>query len=111
MGMTENVTYDIALAHFSDSSEYKGENIGDVTGYMGIAATTNDSQNLQSATVTGYPSDKNDGELWTSGECEGGFEKGFDDVITFHKCDSKRGTDGSALLDLEKNIVYGVNVL
>lgn len=106
---TQQLRYDIAIAHFSDI-EYRGRNIGDITGYMGINATTNDSDELQFATVTGYPYDKPDGELWTSGDCFGSFQAGYEDVITYHSCDSVKGNDGSALLDLHTKMIYGLNV-
>eukprot|EP00586_Coscinodiscus_wailesii_P000656 CAMPEP_0172481584 /NCGR_PEP_ID=MMETSP1066-20121228/7579_1 /TAXON_ID=671091 /ORGANISM="Coscinodiscus wailesii, Strain CCMP2513" /LENGTH=426 /DNA_ID=CAMNT_0013244021 /DNA_START=162 /DNA_END=1442 /DNA_ORIENTATION=+ len=94
-----------------DEEYYEGNlNIGDLVGYMGISATTNDSYDLQFATVTGYSYDKPDGEMWTSGYCHGGFKKAYDDVITYHDCDGVKGHDGAALLDLEYNLVYGINV-
>mmetsp|Transcript_43533 Transcript_43533/g.52762 ORF Transcript_43533/g.52762 Transcript_43533/m.52762 type:complete len:402 (-) Transcript_43533:257-1462(-) len=108
--------YDIAIAHFNPklyrgSSENNTDlNIGEYTGFVGIAATTNDSAELQKATVTGYPYDKPVGEMWTSGPCAGGFQAGYEDVITYHGCDSVKGNDGSALLDLDKKIAYGVDV-
>jgi len=108
--------YDIAIAHFNPKL-YRGSdennsdlNIGEYTGSVAIAATTNDSAELQKATVTGYPYDKPVGEMWTSGPCAGGFQAGYEDVITYHGCDSVKGNDGSALLDLDKKIAYGVDV-
>eukprot|EP00586_Coscinodiscus_wailesii_P020879 CAMPEP_0172520060 /NCGR_PEP_ID=MMETSP1066-20121228/291774_1 /TAXON_ID=671091 /ORGANISM="Coscinodiscus wailesii, Strain CCMP2513" /LENGTH=531 /DNA_ID=CAMNT_0013302751 /DNA_START=104 /DNA_END=1699 /DNA_ORIENTATION=+ len=108
--------YDIAIAHFNPKL-YRGSdennsdlNIGEYTGSVAIAATTNDSAELQKATVTGYPNDKPVGEMWTSGPCAGGFQAGYEDVITYHGCDSVKGNDGSALLDLDKKIAYGVDV-
>eukprot|EP00586_Coscinodiscus_wailesii_P021749 CAMPEP_0172518426 /NCGR_PEP_ID=MMETSP1066-20121228/290808_1 /TAXON_ID=671091 /ORGANISM="Coscinodiscus wailesii, Strain CCMP2513" /LENGTH=473 /DNA_ID=CAMNT_0013300821 /DNA_START=675 /DNA_END=2096 /DNA_ORIENTATION=- len=112
---TQKLSYDMAIIHFYPNS-YIGDdnstnlNIGDLVGFVNIAATTNDSDELQKVTVTGYPYDKASGEMWTSGSCDGGFEKGFDDAITYHKCDSVRGNDGSALLDLDTKVAYGVNI-
>jgi len=112
----EELKYDIAVAVFSQDL-YRGNargsddlNIGEITGYMGIKETTNNSTELQKATVTGYPYDKKEGEMWTSGPCAGGFQEGYADVITYHGCDSKKGNDGSALLDLESKIIYGLDV-
>merc|ERR1712008_436574 len=112
----EELKFDIALASFSQDL-YRGNargtddlNIGEIPGYMGIEKSKNDSEKLQKATVTGYPYDKKEGEMWTSGPCVGGFQKGYDNEITYHGCDSVRGNDGSALLDLERKIVYGLDV-
>jgi len=112
---TQKLQYDIAIIHFHPSPYRENKdrselNIGDLVGYMDIAATTNNSDELQKATVTGYPYDKPNGEMWSSGPCEGGFQEGYEDAITYHKCDSAKGNDGSALLDLEAKVVYGVNI-
>merc|ERR1712008_326685 len=105
--MGEELKFDIALASFSQDL-YRGNargtddlNIGEITGYMGIEKSKNDSEKLQKATVTEYPYDKKEGEMWTSGPCVGGFQKGYDNEM---------GNDGSALLDLERKIVYGLDV-
>jgi len=111
---TEQLRYDIALAHFYPTL-YKGDedssqdlNIGELVGYMGIRSTNSGSDRLQGATVTGYPYDKNNGEMWTSGSCT--FQEGYERVITYHNCDSVKGNDGSALADLDRATVYGVAV-
>lgn len=111
---TQGLRYDLALAHFFPTL-YRGDerkdedlNIGELVGYMGIQATTTTSDELQKATVTGYPYDKKMGEMWTSGECR--FQEGYEDVITYHNCDSVKGNDGSALADLDLATVYGIDV-
>eukprot|EP00586_Coscinodiscus_wailesii_P007064 CAMPEP_0172491400 /NCGR_PEP_ID=MMETSP1066-20121228/22193_1 /TAXON_ID=671091 /ORGANISM="Coscinodiscus wailesii, Strain CCMP2513" /LENGTH=375 /DNA_ID=CAMNT_0013260427 /DNA_START=334 /DNA_END=1461 /DNA_ORIENTATION=+ len=110
---TGRLRYDVAIATFSPTF-YRGTdnisdlNIGEVTGYMGIRAITNDSSRLQKATVTGYPYDKANGEMWASGKCV--FQVGYEPVIVYHNCDSVRGNDGSALADINRARLYGVNV-
>jgi len=110
---TGRLRYDVAIATFSPTlyrgtDEISDLNIGELTGYMGIRAITNDSGRLKRATVTGYPYDKPDGEMWTSGKCT--FQDGFEEVIVYHNCDSVRGNDGSALANLKRASLYGVNV-
>lgn len=105
----EDMSYDISVVTFKE--QRFGRNyyaLGEVTGSMGYAITTNNAIELQSATVTGYPYDKPDGTMWTSGPCQGGFREGFDSQVTYHNCDTVRGMDGAALLDLEAEVVYGV---
>lgn len=100
---TYDTKYDIALITFN-------ERIGDRAGYLGIAATTNDSKELQDTTVTGYPLDKSKGQMWTSGSCPGGFQAGPNKHLTYYGCDVVDGMDGSGLTNLGTRMLYGLHI-
>mmetsp|Transcript_28986 Transcript_28986/g.35264 ORF Transcript_28986/g.35264 Transcript_28986/m.35264 type:complete len:456 (-) Transcript_28986:185-1552(-) len=99
--------YDIAIATF-DPNTYRGSddyNIGDLAGYMAIMPAN--GRRLSSAIVIGYPNDKPKGEMWASGRCT--FKKG-NDAILYHNCDSVRGNDGSPVANIDRGVMYGINV-
>jgi len=77
----------------------KGIFIGDSLGYTGLAVTDPNSSALQSATVTGYPGDKDWGTMWTSGSsCLNSYQPYGTYGVT-HRCDTAPGMSGSALMN------------
>ena len=65
---------------------------------------------------TGYPGEKPDGEMWTSGKCEDDEGVGAwrheepcgSSNLIFHKCDTSGGHSGSPVYDRRGN-VFGVH--
>jgi len=97
--------YDVAVIVFQANAD--GKYPGDVVGAMGMGRPT--LNKLEPTTVTGYPVDKADGQMWTSGACPGPWRMDSIDFFGFHVCDTKAGNSGSAILDLRTNIAYGVH--
>jgi len=91
-----------------------GQYIGDVVGYAGIRYADPSDGGLQDSQVTGYPSDKSAGEMWTSNSCYGTFSATspynsyVSDYRIYHQCDTQPGNSGSALMDTS-GFVRGVH--
>jgi len=102
--------YDIAVVQLKPAEDDKCLYVGDVVGHAGLRRAELGSDLLNRATVSGYPSDKDDGEMWTSGPCEGEiFERSGYRYIGFHYCDTYAGNSGSSLFD-ERGSVQGIHV-
>lgn len=96
--------YDIAVVKLKSMEDGRG--IGDLIGHAGMRQTNFDSPLLQSATIVGYPGDKNL-EMWASGRRGCDFEPISYYCVT-HECDTRQGMSGSSLMDKE-GFVYGVH--
>lgn len=68
---------------------------GDVTGYIGFRTASVGDALLNRATVTGYPFDKDSGEMWTSGTCTPNWEVA-ETNFGYHYCDTDDA--GSAIV-------------
>jgi V8-like Glu-specific endopeptidase len=80
---------------------------GDAAGFVGIARPSIADSRLNGARVTGYPADRADGEMWTSGACSPGWDAGGD-YFGFHYCDTYGGNSGSSVLTTD-NKALGVH--
>jgi V8-like Glu-specific endopeptidase len=86
-------TYDVAVVKLSPRNS---RNIGSYVGYAGLRSTTWNDRVLASCSVRGYPDDKLNGEMWTSGLCGGGFFRWMNAFGLGHYCDTSGGMSGSA---------------
>jgi V8-like Glu-specific endopeptidase len=82
---------------------------GDAVGYVGIARPSIGDSRLNGARITGYPADRSNGEMWTSGTCSGGWNTGGD-YFGYHFCDTYGGNSGSSVLTTD-NVALGVHTL
>jgi V8-like Glu-specific endopeptidase len=94
-------TYDVAVVKLSPRNS---RNIGSYVGYAGLRSTTWNNRVLASCSVRGYPGDKLDGEMWTSGLCGGGFFRWMNAFGLGHYCDTFGGMSGSAHMTVSRYI-------
>jgi glutamyl endopeptidase len=105
--------YDIAVMTLSPREVANAEGCvefvypGDVAGFVGIDRPEVGDSRLNGARITGYPSDKPDGEMWTSGKCEQDWDTAGD-YFGYHYCDTYGGNSGSSALTTG-NIALGVH--
>jgi hypothetical protein len=52
--------------------------------YFGIARPSIDDSRLNGARITGYPADRSNGEMWTSGACSCGWNVGGGSFLGVH---------------------------
>jgi V8-like Glu-specific endopeptidase len=106
-------SYDIAvmtlLPRQVSNEEGECENLypGDAVGFVGIASPSVGDSRLDEAKVTGYPADKANGQMWTSGACSPGW-KTAETYFGYHFCDTNGGNSGSSVLTTD-NIALGVH--
>jgi glutamyl endopeptidase len=108
-----SMNYDIAVltlkprivANNKDQCDYLYP--GDAVGYVGIARPSVGDSRLNGARITGYPADRADGEMWTSGACSPGWETGGN-YFGYHYCDTYGGNSGSSVLTPD-NMALGVH--
>jgi V8-like Glu-specific endopeptidase len=68
--------YDLAVVTYFKND--KNESVGNVVGYVGVAAVDDvaSDSNLRESTITGYPGD-HDYEMWTTGRCPSAYSTRF----------------------------------
>jgi V8-like Glu-specific endopeptidase len=105
--------YDIAVVtifprHVSnDAGECENLYPGDAVGFVGIGSPSVGDSTLDETRVTGYPADKANGQMWTSGACSSDWNTG-ESFFGYHFCDTAGGNSGSSVLT-EDNIALGVH--
>jgi V8-like Glu-specific endopeptidase len=108
--------YDIAVltlkprivANIEDQCDYIYP--GDAVGYVGIEQPSLLFSGLNRATVTGYPGDRPNGEMWTSGACSSPGLSMPELHFGYHHCDTYGGNSGAAMMTAD-NKALGVHIL
>jgi V8-like Glu-specific endopeptidase len=75
---------------------------GDAVGFAGFSKAVVEDSRLATATITGYPADKNDGGQWRSGSCEWNH---VEPRFSYHYCDTYGGMTGSAVLTADNEVL------
>lgn len=105
--LNRDVNYDVAIVHMKPNS--RGRSIGD---YMGtLRMDTQCFPSYSSHRIVGYPADKPDGQMWSSGVCESWKIFSCDSLgkRIYHKCDTFGGHSGSPMYNDRNKEVFGVH--
>jgi glutamyl endopeptidase len=107
----EDDAYDLAVIIYKKSKSLG--HIGDAVGYAGLKRVKVKKGKIKTklnvAQIRGYPADKGIGQMWTSGNCAGGFKlaDGRPYLVTY-LCDTMGGMSGAGLMD-RRGYVYGTH--
>lgn len=97
-----DVKYDVAILTMGTNS------LGNIGSHMGTLSVVPAPCTIDSnSRLTGYPADKADGEMWTSGIC-GFWDHSCNANTVYHHCDTTGGQSGSAIYD-NSGKVFGVH--
>ena len=103
---TSDWSYDVAVLTMESTGSGISYPIGQYMGTLGMQ-TQPCSFNEDSMRITGYPGDKPDKTMWTTGQCEDwSYSCGSRKI--YHQCDTAGGMSGSAIRD-QYNRITGVH--
>ena len=100
---TSDWSYDVAILHMESFGTNHKYPIGQYMGTLGLATMpcTFDENAMR---ITGYPGDKPQKTMWTSGVCDDWYYSCGSRKV-YHKCDTYGGNSGSAIRDNTNKVV------